>query len=71
MVSYRLKCGRCARKFASETKRRRVCDACKPQRQQDARRDGSLTPGEVDRMLTEAVRMECAPAYVRHPIPWD
>lgn len=71
MVSYRLKCGRCARKFASETKRRRVCDACKPQRQQDARRDGSLTPGEVDRMLTEAVRMECAPAWVRHPVAWD
>lgn len=70
-MTYRLKCGRCDRKFASETKRRRVCDACKPQRQQDARRDGSLTPGEVDRMLTEAVRMECAPAWVRHPVAWD
>ncbi len=71
MVTYKLKCGKCSRRFESATKRRRVCDACKPQRQQDARRDGSLSPGEVDRMLSEAVRMECAPAYVRHPIPWD
>ncbi len=70
-MSYRLKCGRCARRFESTTKRRRVCDACKPQRQKPAWLEKHLTPGEVDRILSEAVRMECAPAYVRHPIPWD
>ncbi len=70
-MMFRLLCRKCSRRFDSDTKRRRVCDGCKPKHQQPARLDGSLTPGEVDRLLSEAVRMETAPAWMRHPVPWD
>ena len=37
------------------------------------RRDAAqnLTPGQVDAMLSEAVAMETAPPWVRHPVPWS
>lgn len=55
--------------------KRTVCSAtCRAKRGsmgQQAARPQELTPGEVDRILSEAVRMETAPAWVRHPVAWD
>ena len=33
--------------------------------------DDPYQPALVERMLDESVAMECAPAWMRHPVPWD
>ena len=75
-------CLMCGDEFAyrverSSARRRTVCDtqACKAAVRRanlpNRGRDDPYQPALVDRMLDESVAMECAPAWMRHPVPWD
>jgi hypothetical protein len=60
-------------------KERYQCRQCKLDRHRERKIHGRSAPppersfstAKVDMMLQEAVDLESAPPWVRHPIPWD
>lgn len=67
----RLSCHKCHGEFDCDDRRRKLCDACKPKLQRAAARQDGLSPAMVEAILEHSVRMECAPAWERHPQDWD
>lgn len=68
-------CRRCGKAFASTWRKGHCSEAClSATRAANARRQTPeipLSAGEVDAILSRAVRLESALPWERHPMPWD
>jgi len=66
-------CMRCAQPFLGSFNRSFCSETCRHDYRAAAggvTSSRELTPGEVDRRLSQAVEMGCAPPWQRHPAPW-
>ena len=71
----RKKCTHCGTEFLGGREKTLCSSRCRSERAHlkgnQRPKEPNLTPGQVDAILSRAVKMESTPRYLRAPIPWD